>query len=355
MIGPRINHVPAIVSLVALLALACGDTKPNGSQTTPTPPDRPAADAGSLPPPAVIPDPPATTDAGTPVVDAGDDDQVPDGGRITLPDAGGPVTYQGGTVDLMKFTVFGDIRPAIFEFDNQYPDDIVRAIATQMNATGAQFAVGVGDYMFSFSERSVNTQLDKLLAAERPFTKPIFHAMGNHECWGPTGVNCPNYNETPNVRLFLSRLFSFSQRPWYDFTVTTSKGDAKFVLIAQNSWNDQQKQWLETTLARPSTYTFIVRHQPSGTWTTPGLDECDRIVAAHPYTLLLVGHVHRYEKIRANTVMAGHGGAPLEGGDFGYVLVEQQATGLLKIESRKKGDDSIVEAWKVDATGTEIP
>jgi hypothetical protein len=355
MVSIRIHHLTAL-ALLALLAIACGDAKPNGTQTTTTPPDRPAADAGTLPPPGVIPDPPAAPDSGVaPIVDAGDDDLPADGGFISLPDAGGPVTYQGGTVDLVKFSVFGDIRPAIFEFDNQYPDDIVRDIATQMNATGSQFALGVGDYMFSFSKRSVNNQLDKLIAAERPFTKPIFHAMGNHECWGPTGVNCPNYNETPNARLFMSRLFTFSRRPWYDFTVTTSKGDAKFVLIAQNAWNDEQKQWLETTLARPSTYTFIVRHQPSGTWTTPGLDECDQIVSAHPYTLLLVGHVHKYEKLRANNVMAGNGGAPLSGGDFGYVYIEQLASGGLKIESRKRGDDSVVETWKVDATGTEIP
>jgi len=73
-------------------------------------------------------------------------------------------------------------------------------------SNGAQFAVGTGDYMFSNTSTGVNAQVDLFLQARSNFSGPVYLDMGNHECNGYTASNCPNGNETPNVRGFMSKL-----------------------------------------------------------------------------------------------------------------------------------------------------
>ncbi|MFO0572054.1 MAG: hypothetical protein U0263_40905 [Polyangiaceae bacterium] len=54
--------------------------------------------------------------------------------------------------------------------------------------------------------------------------------------------------------------------PYYTKNVNAADGawTAKFVFVAPNAWTDAQGTWLEAELAKPTTYTFIVRHEP---WT----------------------------------------------------------------------------------------
>ncbi len=67
-----------------------------------------------------------------------------------------------------------------------------------------------------------------------------------------------------------------------------------FADIACNAWDDTQKVWVETTLSEESTYTFIVRHEPLGTSGAPCEADSAAIIAAHPYTMTIVGHVHTF-------------------------------------------------------------
>ena len=101
-----------------------------------------------------------------------------------------------------RFAVFGDVRPAQENDTANYPKDIVTGLFTQIAAQSPNFVVGTGDYMFAGSTNStaVDAQLAMLLDAEKGFAGPIYHALGNHECTGATASNCPNGNETANVR-----------------------------------------------------------------------------------------------------------------------------------------------------------
>src|SRR5579883_2454239 len=170
----------------------------------------------------------------------------------------------GGTVNLLAFTVFGDVRPALPDFDNQYPAMTIASIMKQMATLSPEFAVGTGDYMFVEAlPSSATNQLKMLLAAEANFPKPIFHALGNHECNSFSDLNCPNLNETPNITVYMSTMLPWTKVPWYSFLVHTALGDAKFLFVAANAWNDQQAAWLKQALSIPTRYTFVIRHQPT--------------------------------------------------------------------------------------------
>jgi hypothetical protein len=87
-------------------------------------------------------------------------------------------------------------------------------------------------------------------------------------------------------------------------------------------------------MRKPTTYTIIIRHEPAGTNTTPGVGPSENIMANHPYTLSLVGHVHTYAHTpNAREVTIGNGGAPLGGStNYGYGMVSQQADGTLAVD-----------------------
>ena len=83
-------------------------------------------------------------------------------------------------------------------------------------------------------------------------------------------------------------------------------------------------------LAQKTTYTFVVRHEPTDTAAAtdvpPGVAGVDALLAQYPYTLLLVGHTHNYghyttyfsgtARVRLQlpacdrAVVVGNGGAP---------------------------------------------
>jgi hypothetical protein len=75
-----------------------------------------------------------------------------------------------------KFGVFGDVRPPSEGADNAYPVDIITSIMSGMQSSGAQFAIGTGDYMYARSSSSVTNQLGQLVQAETNFSGKIYHA-----------------------------------------------------------------------------------------------------------------------------------------------------------------------------------
>jgi hypothetical protein len=266
------------------------------------------------------------------------------------------VTPTGGTVDRLSFVVFGDVRPADEDADDQYPVSVLNSITGKAAASPAQFVVSTGDYMYSSTEASAQSQLSKLLQAESVFgARPTFHVMGNHECMGSASSNCPNGTESPNVRAFQMMLVPFAQRPYYTFSVQTSMGEAKFIIIAANAWDDTQGLWLEQQLARATPYTIVVRHEPPGQTDAPGRAASDDIIARHPLTLGIYGHKHEYRRLSANAVISGNSGAPLACGAYGFLYVVQRPDGNVQVEEHRQDNGNVVDAWAVTPTGTPAP
>jgi hypothetical protein len=178
------------------------------------------------------------------------------------------------------------------------------------------------------------------LAARARYSGTLFPALGNHECTGATTSNCgpgTANGTTLNYTNYMSRMLGpiHQPNPYYAINVTAADGTwtSKFVFIAANAWTPTQSAWLSTTLAMPTTYTFVIRHEPAAATTAPGVPESEKIMAQYPYTLAIVGHTHTYGKTGARQITVGNGGAPLTGGvNFGYGLVGQRPDGALQID-----------------------
>jgi hypothetical protein len=189
-------------------------------------------------------------------------------------------------------------------------------------------------------------QLDLYLQARARFSNTVFPAMGNHECAGATASNCgpgTANGVTDNYTQFLDKLLVplGITKPYYVIHVssTTNAWTAKFVFIAANAWTAAQRSWLEDTLAQPTTYTFVVRHEGTIANTAPclsgtGSNNADTIMGQYPYTLLIAGHTHTYEYFSSEKqVIVGNGGAPLSGTiDYGYVIARQSGTSIVFTE-----------------------
>ena len=171
--------------------------------------------------------------------------------------------------------------------------------------------------------------------------------MGNHECTGATASNCglgAADGVTANYAAFLRKMLAPIGRQTPYYTVDVPAPDhadaashpslAKFVFIAANAWSPAQGAWLEGELARPSTYTFIVRHEPASATTAPGVAPSEAIMARYPYTLAIVGHTHTYSH-PADTpreVLIGNGGAPLTSKTYGFGLFSQRPDGAIAVD-----------------------
>jgi hypothetical protein len=183
--------------------------------------------------------------------------------------------------------------------------------------------------------------------------------MGNHECNGYTNSNCPNLNETANVGAFLKQLPDGVGRPWYRVNVDTPGGKAKFLFVAANAWNDAQSLWLKTQLGDPTTYTFVVRHEPTprySTDTAPGVAPSETLVGGAPMTLMLLGHSHEYLHFDSRHVISGNAGAPLQiaGDSYGFLLIEQQDDGSLAASEIDEATGNVVDSWRIDANGDAL-
>jgi len=230
--------------------------------------------------------------------------------------------------------------------------------------------------MFSGPTHSPGTQMPQLnlyLGARAAFTNIVFPAMGNHECDGATQDNCyacgsgcnfvggtciGGICQTPNYTDFVSAMLTpiSETLPYYTINVNAPANawTAKFVFVACNAWSATQATWLGTELAKPTTYTFVVRHEGTLATTAPclsgtGSNNADTIMGQHPYTLLIAGHTHTYAYYaNEKQVIVGNGGAPLTGSvNYGYVIARQQAGGSIQFSAYDYATNAVTNTFTV--------
>jgi Calcineurin-like phosphoesterase len=277
----------------------------------------------------------------------------------------GSVSAAGGKVSSLFFAIVGDSRPPLDNDTSAYPTAIVTSIYKQISTLSPQFVVSTGDYMFaSPSSGQSSAQLDLYLSARKAYAGVLFPGFGNHECTGQTTSNCgPSGTDglTTNYNDFVSKMLTpiGQSKPYYSIRVDSSAGSwtAKFVFVAANAWDSAQSSWLDTTLATPTTYTFVIRHEPAAATTAPGTSPSEAIMRKYPYTLAITGHTHLYAYHSPKEVVFGNGGAPLTGsGGYGFGVVTQRADGAIQVAEHDYAtgaiDSSFTFALKADGTPT---
>ncbi len=256
------------------------------------------------------------------------------------PGGGGPLV----------FAVVGDTRPANpcpSTASCPYPTAIAAQIYKDLSevSPAPQLVVATGDYMYNEpGAGTASWQIQQYLGAATQLSVPIYPTMGNHECTGYTASECGEGNAdgvTENYTAFLGDLLGGlklpTAAPYYVETVPAGPGQtAKFVFVAANAWTDAQATWLDQTLSQATTYTFVVRHEPSyDARACAGIPASDQIIQKHPLTLKLVGHSHEYRSYESSyqEVVVGNGGAPLAYGSYGFVLCKQRSDGAIQCEA----------------------
>ncbi len=271
-------------------------------------------------------------------------------GRVTHDVASGPTVTRrvggdGGTLSRLQFAVVGDTRPPSVDDTAAYPTDVIDRIYAGIEALVPRpaFAVSTGDYLFA-SDRSgqARPQLDLYLRARSRYSGALYPALGNHECTGATASNCgPGARDgvTEPYAAFLEKLLSpiGKSDPYYSIRVDADDGSwtAKLVFVAANAWSPAQAGWLDSALTVPTTYTFVVRHEPASAATAPGVAPSEEIMLRHPYTLAIVGHSHTYEHSSSapREVVIGNGGAPLTGKKpYGFGVFARQGDGTIAVD-----------------------
>ena len=242
----------------------------------------------------------------------------------------------------MYFAIVGDTRPPAINDTTGYPTAVITKIYQDLEHLSpfAPFVITTGDYQFSSANGTESgPQMDMYLQAKSLYSGVQFPTMGNHECTGAAASNCGSGNTngiTNNYSNYLSKFLAplGKKDPWYEIDVNATDGSwtAKFLFVAANAWSQAQASWLDTAMARPTTYTFIVRHEPAAA-TSPGTGPSEAIMKKHPYTLALVGHTHTYGHTAAKQITIGNGGAPLTGGaTYGFGLITQRADQSLLVD-----------------------
>jgi hypothetical protein len=251
--------------------------------------------------------------------------------------SGWSVGPNGGTVPSLYFAVIGDTRPANLNDTANYPISIVTTIFQDIEAMNPQpqFVVTTGDYQYADPNGGEGqAQINLYLSAAANWTGgPIFSAMGNHECTGYTDSNCGSGAVTNNYVAWFDALVAPLgwSLPYYQIPIDAADGtwDAKVIVIACNAWDADQESWVQGQLSQPTTYTFVIRHEPPGAG-SPCDATTDAMLASANYDLLIVGHDHQFADHSASGyVVVGNGGAPLSGEyDYGYVTIQQGASGF---------------------------
>ena len=268
----------------------------------------------------------------------------PDGGAPVDP---GPVQAtigpNGGTESQLYFAIMGDTRPAFIDDTKGYPTTIITKLyqGLAQRPSVPPFVVSTGDYIFaSVSGNEAAPQFAKYLSARSGYAGTLFPALGNHECTGATVSNCGAGGVdgiTTNYSQFLATMLAPIQKtlPYYEVDVDAQDASwtSKFLFVAANAWDATQATWLDGAMAKVTTYTFIIRHESAQANTAPGVKPSEAIMAAHPYTLAIVGHTHTYDHPRSREIIVGNGGAPLTGGKgFGFGLITQRTDKALQVD-----------------------
>jgi hypothetical protein len=280
---------------------------------------------------------------------------------VAAPASTSAVGPGGGRVPSLDFAVIGDSRPPLPDDVAHYPVQVISQIYREIDALSPrpQFVVSTGDYMFAdasvpLAKSLAPRQADIYYQASRAFHGPLFLALGNHECGNHVSSNCcPDCADgvTPNYQAFLAllgRLGLPHDEPYYTVHFASSDPSrpwtAKFVLLAPNAWDAAQARWLEHALAEPTTYTFVVRHEPDyDDDACVGCAPSDAIIKRFPYTLLLTGHEHTFRVVRAShEIVLGLGGAPLStpADRPGYVVCTQRPDGAISCQEHDMGSGS---------------
>jgi hypothetical protein len=273
-------------------------------------------------------------------------------GEASAPSGGRPPRNDAPALSVatpLVFACVGDTRPPDEDDTAAYPSSVITQIFASIEASQPRpaFVVATGDYMFASNrpEGQAGPQLDLYLEARAAYRGPFFPALGNHECTGATSSNCGDEGVdgvTADYAAFLEKLLAPSfappgpSEPYYEVRIVApgEAWSAKLVFVAANAWSSQEAAWLDETLAEPTTYTFVVRHEPADASTAPGVVPSEAILARHPYTLVLVGHSHTYRHSadRPREVLVGNGGAPLDGKDYGFAVVAQRPDGAITVD-----------------------
>jgi hypothetical protein len=248
----------------------------------------------------------------------------------------GSIGIDGGAVDHLFFAVVGDSRPNDIDVVSEYPTPYITKIYQDMEAMSPrpQFVVATGDYMYAnTTTNTAQPQAALYMQARAAYSGALFPAMGNHECNGYTADNCV-LGQTQNIQAFANTILAPSGQtnPYYSIPIRANNGgwNAKLVVIACNAWSTTQESWLTSTLAQPTTYTILVRHEPAEANTGPCVTTVENIMKTSAYDLSLVGHTHLFKgSASSKEIVIGNGGAPLSGGTYGYTTVERVPTGWL--------------------------
>jgi hypothetical protein len=250
----------------------------------------------------------------------------------------GRVGPSGGTVNLLHFGLTGDTRPPSCEDTVNYPTAVINGIAAQLKSRSAQFVVDLGDHMYVCNDdlNVATAQMGLYMNAVQLFGGTWFMTEGNHECWkGP----CLAGSQNANYVAFMAALAPVSRSPYYSFGVQTSLGIATFVIIADNSWDNGQASWLDSTLAaadQGAKYTIVARHHPESDTSVITNPDIMVIIRRHKFALFISGHDHLYKHPTTDggrDLVLGNAGAPLiVGGTFyGFAMVDQLQTGQLQV------------------------
>jgi hypothetical protein len=267
----------------------------------------------------------------------------------------GNVTSSGD----LRFAIVGDTRPPSPDDTSGYPTAIITKIYQDIEAESPAipFAISTGDYMFSYTASTVMPQLSLYMTARGGYSGVQYPAMGNHECNTATDGNCGNGSATANMTGFISVMLSpiNQTKPYYteNFAADDNSWTAKFVFIACNAWDSTQASWLQTELAKTSTYTFVVRHEGTNAVSQTPCNASQATIDAHPLTLLIVGHTHTYSHYASTKeIVVGIGGAPLTSGtNYGYAVVTRNTDGTLSIGVYDYKTHATLDTFKINASG----
>jgi hypothetical protein len=227
------------------------------------------------------------------------------------------------------------------------------------------FTVATGDYAFSSTAAgSAVPQYTDYMTARKQYSGTYLPAMGNHECNGFTASNCPIGSFTGMTQDYVNTILTPStgqSSPYFSALYVANDGSwtAKYVFVAANAWDSTQQTWLQNTLAVATTYTFVIRHEPSNDTRAPGTSPSESQYAsafsAGHLTLSATGHTHlvqlpggtqpygdQFGSTTAYEIIIGNGGAPLDAGpSYGYAIATRRTSdGAIVVQLWESADTS---------------
>ncbi|HWE24680.1 MAG TPA: metallophosphoesterase [Myxococcales bacterium] len=279
------------------------------------------------------------------------------GGLPGTPDPGivpgGTVGFDGGTVERLWFATTGDTRPGFCDRTSEYPTTTITQIARAMRGMKVQFAVDLGDHMYvcNGSATVAREQMALYMGAAAQGPATWWMTMGNHECGNDAPpFSCFVGDGDANFAAYMAALRR--ALPYYFTDVRTALGKARFVVVADDSWNAAQADWLESTLAAADTeaaYTVIARHHPM-TGSESGNPRIVATIARHKYSLILTAHSHLYAHdtvdFGGRSVVLGVGGVPT-GSLPGFATVLQNPDRSLTFVRRDANGNPLDVPWTV--------